>query len=187
MSYRIPASFETETVAVADGWAVNRTTAGVLIADPKLFPPSTPGANDGIKLVADYIHSKGLKFGIYTARGSRTCLGRPGSDGHEQLDADSECRHNRQQLLACFLPHVRETHERPGAETAPCPHAAWSKWGVDYLKEDSCGGHTTGTVWEQYSRMRDALNKTGREIYYSITQSVTFSDGPIREKMHCCE
>lgn len=70
-----------------DGWAVNRTAAGELIADPQLFPPSEHGANDGIKLVADYIHGRGLKFGIYTARGSRTCLGRPGSDGHEQLDA----------------------------------------------------------------------------------------------------
>ena len=66
---------------------MNRTAAGVLIADPKLFPPSAPGANDGLKLVADYIHSKKMKFGIYTARGSRTCLGRPGSDSHEELDA----------------------------------------------------------------------------------------------------
>ena len=72
-----------------DGWAVNRTADGVLIADPKLFPPSAPGANDGIKLVADYVHARGLKFGIYTARGSLTCLGRPGSDSHEQIDADT--------------------------------------------------------------------------------------------------
>ena len=41
-----------------DGWAVNRTAAGHLRADPALFPPSTPGMNDGIKLVADYIHAK---------------------------------------------------------------------------------------------------------------------------------
>lgn len=66
---------------------MNRTADGVLIADPKLFPPSAPGANDGIKLVADYVHARGLKFGIYTARGSLTCLGRPGSDSHEQIDA----------------------------------------------------------------------------------------------------
>ena len=69
-----------------DGWAVNRTAAGELIADPKLFPPSAEGANDGIKLVADYVHERGLKFGIYTARGSSTCLCRPGSDSHEQQD-----------------------------------------------------------------------------------------------------
>lgn len=78
-----------EFLNLDDGWAVNRSAAGVLIADPKLFPPSAPGKNDGIKLVADYVHSKQLKFGIYTARGNRTCLGRPGSDSHEQQDADT--------------------------------------------------------------------------------------------------
>ena len=75
-----------EYLNLDDGWAVNRTAAGVLVADPKLFPPSSPGANDGIKIVADYVHERGLKFGIYTARGSTTCLGRPSSDSHEQLD-----------------------------------------------------------------------------------------------------
>ena len=129
---------------------MNRTAAGVLIADPKLFPPSAPGANDGLKLVADYIHSKKMKFGIYTARGSRTCLGRPGSDSHEEVDART-----------------------------------WAEWGVDYLKEDSCGGVTHGSVWQQYAKMRDALNATGRPIYYSITQGVIYNDGPKRLKMHC--
>lgn len=50
--------------------------------DTELFP-------NGIKPVADYIHSRGMLFGIYTARGSSTCMGRPGSDGHEQIDADT--------------------------------------------------------------------------------------------------
>lgn len=139
-----------EYVNLDDGWAVNRTAAGVLVADPALFPPSRPGANDGIKVVADYIHARGLKFGIYTARGSQTCLKRPGSDSHEALDART-----------------------------------WASWGVDYLKEDSCGGTTHGTVWEQYERMRDALNATGRPIYYSITQTVKFDDGEARARMHC--
>ena len=68
--------------------AINRTAAGVLVADPVLFPPNAPGKNDGMKLIADYIHERrGLKFGIYTARGSLTCLKRPGSDS--QIDADT--------------------------------------------------------------------------------------------------
>ena len=41
----------------------------------------------GIKPVVDYIHSKNMLFGIYTARGESTCMGRPGSGGHEELDA----------------------------------------------------------------------------------------------------
>jgi len=63
-----------------DGWAFNRSSDGTIIPDPNLFP-------NGIKPVVDYIHSKGLKFGLYTARGSVTCLNRPGSDGHEFQDA----------------------------------------------------------------------------------------------------
>jgi len=112
-----------------------------MVEDPKLFP-------DGMKAVVDYVHSKGLLFGIYTARGSLTCLGRPGSDGHEAQDA-----------------------------------ALWASWGVDYLKEDSCGGTTHGSMWEQYARMRDALNATGRPIYFSITQAESWDDG--HPRMHC--
>ena len=39
-------------VNLDDCWCVNRTAEGVLFADPVTFPPSTPGANDGVKLVA---------------------------------------------------------------------------------------------------------------------------------------
>ena len=50
---------------VDGGWALNRSaTDGVLLADPRLFPPSARGANDGIKLVADYVHKRGFKMGI---------------------------------------------------------------------------------------------------------------------------
>lgn len=63
-----------------DGWASHRDASGAIVPDATLFP-------NGMKAVVDYIHSKGLSFGIYTARGSTTCLGRPGSDSHEQQDA----------------------------------------------------------------------------------------------------
>lgn len=56
---------------------------------------------------------------------------------------------------------------------------------VDYLKEDSCGGVMHGTTWQQYARMRDALNATNRTIHFSITEAVDFDDGPDRSKMHC--
>ncbi len=59
---------------------MGRDANGTLIADPKLFPV-------GLKPVVDYIHSRGLLAGIYTARGSTTCMGRPGADGHEVEDA----------------------------------------------------------------------------------------------------
>ena len=68
---------------IDDCWAVDRDPDTFrLIADPKAFP-------DGIKAVADYVHSKGLKFGIYTDRGPKTCAGRPASAGYEGVDAQT--------------------------------------------------------------------------------------------------
>lgn len=70
-------------VNLDDCWALpNRDAAGNLVADPVRFP-------GGIKALADYVHSKGLKFGIYTSAGTKTCdtAGFPGGLGHEQQDA----------------------------------------------------------------------------------------------------
>src|SRR6201987_2460600 len=69
-----------EYVVIDDCWQVSRDAAGNIVPDPKNFP-------DGIKPVADYVHSLGLKFGIYSDAGSQTCAGRPGSLGHEYQDA----------------------------------------------------------------------------------------------------
>ena len=44
---------------------------------------------NGLKPVADYIHSLGLKFGVYSDTGNHTCEGYPGSWGHEKLDAQT--------------------------------------------------------------------------------------------------
>ncbi|RKT52921.1 NPCBM/NEW2 domain-containing protein [Saccharothrix australiensis] len=71
-------------VNVDDCWALpTRGPDGNLRPDPARFP-------GGIKAVADYVHAKGLKFGIYTSAGTRTCSdsGFPGALGHEQQDAD---------------------------------------------------------------------------------------------------
>ena len=63
-----------------DGWmAKERDEDGRLMADPKKFPK-------GMKSIGDYIHSKGLKFGIYEDRGKWTCQQLPGSFEHEQID-----------------------------------------------------------------------------------------------------
>jgi alpha-galactosidase len=67
-------------VVIDDCWQVTRDASGNIVADAKNFP-------SGIKALADYVHSKGLKFGIYTDIGTKTCAGRPGSRGHEYQDA----------------------------------------------------------------------------------------------------
>jgi alpha-galactosidase len=67
-------------IVIDDCWQVERDANGNIIADPQRFP-------SGIKALADYVHSLGLKFGIYSDAGSKTCAGRPGGRGHEFQDA----------------------------------------------------------------------------------------------------
>ena len=69
-----------EYVVIDDCWQVDRDENGNIVADAKYFP-------SGIKALADYVHSKGLKFGIYSDAGTKTCAGRPASQGHEYQDA----------------------------------------------------------------------------------------------------
>ena len=67
-------------VIIDDCWQVSRDKNGNIIADAEHFP-------SGIKALGDYIHGKGLKFGVYSDAGAKTCAGRPGSRGHEFQDA----------------------------------------------------------------------------------------------------
>jgi hypothetical protein len=69
-----------EYVVIDDCWQVSRDASGNIVADAQRFP-------SGIKALADYVHSKGLKFGIYSDAGVKTCAGRPRSSGHEYQDA----------------------------------------------------------------------------------------------------
>ncbi|MET9612239.1 alpha-galactosidase [Kitasatospora indigofera] len=132
-----------DTVIVDDCWFdPNRDAQGNLHGDPVRFP-------GGMKALGDYIHSKGLKFGIYEVPTDLTCAqrlgnypGATGSQGHEQQDADS-----------------------------------FAAWGVDYLKYDWCS--PVGTLDEQvaaFSTMRDALHNTGRPIVYSINPNSYHAD-----------
>jgi alpha-galactosidase len=67
-------------VVIDDCWQVERDRNGNIVPDAKRFP-------SGMKALADYVHSKGLKFGLYSDAGTKTCQGRPGSRGYEFQDA----------------------------------------------------------------------------------------------------
>ena len=67
-------------IVIDDCWQVSRDKDGNIVADPATFP-------SGIKALADYVHARGLKFGIYSDAGPKTCAGRPASLGHEMQDA----------------------------------------------------------------------------------------------------
>jgi alpha-galactosidase len=70
-------------VNIDDTWESRQRDAdGNIGTDPDRFP-------SGIKALADYVHSKGLKLGVYSDAGTRTCAGYPGSLGHEEQDAKS--------------------------------------------------------------------------------------------------
>ena len=67
-------------VNIDDCWHGKRDDKGVIHPDPERFP-------SGMKALADYVHGRGLKLGIYSDAGATTCGGKPGSRGHEYQDA----------------------------------------------------------------------------------------------------
>jgi alpha-galactosidase len=112
-------------VNIDDCWQVSRQADGTIVPDPQRFP-------SGIKSLADYVHGKGLKLGIYTDAGRMTCEKRPGSYEHEVQDAKT-----------------------------------YASWGVDYVKVDWCNAEGLDPEI-QYAKIRDALEKSGRPIVFSI-------------------
>ncbi|UUF14386.1 MULTISPECIES: glycoside hydrolase family 27 protein [Flavobacterium] len=68
-------------IVLDDGWMTRERDAnGDLVPDPVKFP-------SGMKALIDYVHSKGLKFGLYNCAGTQTCAGYPGTRGYEYQDA----------------------------------------------------------------------------------------------------
>jgi alpha-galactosidase len=74
-----------EYVNLDDCWHGTRDSLGFIRPDSSRFP-------SGIKALADYVHGKGLKLGIYSDAGSMTCARRPGSRGYENQDAETYAR-----------------------------------------------------------------------------------------------
>lgn len=71
-----------EYLVIDDLWHGGRDEKGQLYPCPKRYP-------EGMKALADYIHARGLKFGIYSDGGTETCAGQPGSQDHEEIDAQT--------------------------------------------------------------------------------------------------
>jgi hypothetical protein len=67
-------------VNIDDCWQTSRDSSGTIV----------PGSNfPNMKSLADYVHSLGLKLGVYSDRGTKTCAGRPGGQGYETQDANT--------------------------------------------------------------------------------------------------
>ncbi|MFG2719015.1 ricin-type beta-trefoil lectin domain protein [Streptomyces sp. NPDC048416] len=135
-----------DTVTVDDCWmAKSRDAAGRLVADPVRFP-------HGMAWLGSYLHTRGLKFGIYEDAGSVTCEGYPGS-GRPQGGGDD--------------------HFAQDTET-------FASWGVDYLKLDGCNmyvapGQTKQEAYRQaYHAQSEALRDAGRDIVFSESAPAYF-------------
>ena len=140
---------------------------GDVPVDERKFPPSGPGANDGIKVVADYLHAKGLKMGIYTAPHGRTCGGYWGMLGHEATDAKMYANWG-----------IVSGQQHPLARRPPSLTVV-RRWRQDFLKLDmGCREDASihdGTVKASLERVRDGLNKTGRPVLCTRRRSALSS------------
>ncbi len=122
-------------VNIDDCWQTKQRDAdGNLVPDPAKFP-------DGMKAVADYVHAKGLKLGIYEDAGTTTCGGYPGSLGHEQQDAA---------LFASWGADYLKYDQ------CNIPFTNWP--GLTHQQIDT----------QLYTTMSDALKATGRPIVFSM-------------------
>ncbi|HEY6491029.1 MAG: glycoside hydrolase family 27 protein [Terracidiphilus sp.] len=127
-------------VNIDDTWQGERDASGVLHPNAK-FPD--------MKGLADYVHSKGLKIGIYSGPGPKTCAGYAGSWGHEEQDAQLYAQWGIDYLkydLCSFIPDVMQ-------KQAPNDMAAQMR-----------------LMHAAYDKMGKALKATGRPIVYSFCQ-----------------
>ena len=124
-------------INIDDGFQYGRTSAGKVRIHPQRFP-------HGLKVVSDYIHSKGLKAGIYSDAGDCTCGSISNGDtrntnvgfyGYEQVDADYY----------------------------------FNELNFDFIKVDYCGGRNLDlNEQEQYTAIHNAIVNTGKDVRYNL-------------------
>ncbi len=126
-------------VNIDDTWEGQRDAQGNIQTNSK-FPD--------MKALADYVHSKGLKLGIYSSPGPKTCAGYEGSYGHEQQDADTYAKWGVDYLKydLCSYRNVMKTESNGDRQKA------WTM------------------MQQAYEKMHQALLNTHRPIVYSLCQ-----------------
>ena len=154
-----------EYLVIDDCWAeMERGADGKLVPDKNKFP-------HGMKYVADYVHSKGLKFGMYSCAGYMTCAGYPSSFEHEFTDAATFAEWGVDYLKYdyCYRPLTQQGHllyKRMGLALANCGRDicfSACSWGADQTHEwiKQTGAHlwrSTGDIVDSWSSIRDITN-----------------------------
>lgn len=95
-------------LVIDDCWQIDRDAQGNILPDPQRFP-------SGMKALADYVHSRGLKFGLYSDAGTLTCQKRPGSRGYEFQDA--------RQYAAWGVDYLKYDWCSTGTQNAPASYS----------------------------------------------------------------
>jgi len=131
-------------VNIDDTWEAHRDDKGNILTNNK-FPD--------MKALADYVHSKGLKLGIYSSPGPRTCAGYEGSFGHEEQDAKT--------YAAWGIDYLK----------------------YDWCSASQVYDNSQTTMAAAYAKMGEALLKSGRPILYSLCQYGNLDVGEWGEKV----
>jgi len=143
-------------VNIDDCWQVSRDASGTIVADPTRFP-------SGIKALADYVHGKGLKLGIYTDAGTGTCERRPGSLNHEVQDAKTYASWGIDYVKIDWCnaegldPEVQYAKLRDALAQSGRPIVfSICNWGV---KTPWRWGPTTGNLWRTTGDINDTYDR----------------------------
>ncbi|QKS60285.1 glycoside hydrolase family 27 protein [Paenibacillus barcinonensis] len=162
-----------EYIVIDDCWSLKeRDTDGNLVVDSAKFP-------SGMKALADYIHDKGLKFGMYSCVGTHTCAGYPGSFEHEFQDAAlfAEWGVDYLKYDYCFKPrHISGEllYKRMSLALKNCGRDilfSACNWGEDNVYEwiRESGAHmyrSTGDIRDNWDFVKElALSQIGKQSY----------------------
>ena len=160
-------------LVIDDCWAQEgRGSNDELVADPVKFP-------HGMKFVADYVHSKGLNFGMYSCCGTKTCAGYPASFGHEFQDARQFASWGVDYLKYdnCYKPKSLSSsllYRRMGIALANCGRDivfSACQWGTENVHTwiRSAGAHlfrSTGDIQNCWQSVKDiALSQLDKQAY----------------------
>lgn len=164
-----------EYVVIDDCWALRKRDpeTGRMVADPAKFP-------SGMKALAEYVHSKGLKFGMYSCAGTRTCAGYPGSFDYEFIDAETFASWDVDFLKYdfCYKPRLANgpiLYNRMGmALKASGREILFSacNWGSDEVEKwiRSTGAHmyrSTGDINDSFKSFKDIAMSQVQKLAYS--------------------
>ncbi|MBP5604004.1 MAG: glycoside hydrolase family 27 protein [Ruminiclostridium sp.] len=164
-----------EYIVIDDCWSEKQRVNGRLVPDKEKFP-------DGMKDVADYVHSKGLKFGMYSCAGTHTCAGYHGSFEHEFTDAETFAEWGVDYLKYdyCFKPESangEHLYKRMGMALRNCGRDivfSACNWGKDNVPKWIRGSganlfRSTGDIQDNWNSIANiARSQMGEECYSGV-------------------